>query len=100
MQYYHATTVDNALQINNDGEIKTGCDGIVYLADSPENAVKFVAIRGHHDVVVYTIDVPDESLVEETFDHSLAFFKCKAYGYPENIDLSYVKEAFQYTLNF
>jgi hypothetical protein len=34
MKYYHATKCDNAGSIIQDKEIRTGCDGIVYLADS------------------------------------------------------------------
>lgn len=95
MTYYHATSEDNAIQIINDGEIKTGIDGIVYMADSLENALKFVLFRSWDKVIIFEFDIPDESLVHKTFDHSYKFFQCKSYGYPENIDLSYVKNAWQ-----
>lgn len=98
MFYYHATSPDKALQIVDDGEIKPGIDHIIYLADSVENAVKFVAIRGINPIIVFEIEVPDEALVHETFDHSYTFFECKSYGYPESIDTMCVNDAIEFRL--
>ena len=96
MLYYHATSEDRAMQIVYDGEIKTSIEGIVYLADSYENALKFTILRGYDPIIVFEIEVPDESLIEEQFDHNPRFFQCKSWGYPENIDLSYVKNIYKY----
>ena len=45
MLYYHATSEDNALKIVHDGEMHTSIEGIVYLADSYENALKFTILN-------------------------------------------------------
>lgn len=82
--YYHATPFENLESIMKDQEIHRGCDGVVYLTDKPKDAVKFLAIRGYTKILVLGINL-EEDLVEESFDHSEAFFKCKAYMYPENI---------------
>lgn len=98
MKYYHATGCTNAISIVQDGVIRTGCDGIVYLADSLKHALRFVAIRTFEEpVIVFEIDVPKEEteLVEETFDHSYSFFQCKSYGYPKNIPTSWVTSVFE-----
>lgn len=95
--YFHATTEHNFESIKNDGEIKTGWDGVVYLADSAENALKFISIRAMgKPIVVLEVEL-DENDVEETFDHSFSFFKCKAYGYPNNICLSCLVSAVKYS---
>lgn len=96
MLYYHATSEDNALKIVHDGEIHTSIEGIVYLADSYENALKFTILRGFNPIIVFEIEIPDEALIEEQFDHNPKFFGCKSWGYPENIDLSCVKNIYKY----
>lgn len=83
--YYHATPFENLAPIFSEG-IKTGCDGVIYLANKSEEAARFVAIRGHKKILTIEVKV-DESLVEESFDHSESFFKCKAYLYPKNISI-------------
>lgn len=57
-------------------------DGYVYLADSIENAVKFLSLECS-DIMVFSVHIKksDEKIIDETFDHSIEFFKCKAYGY-------------------
>ena len=90
MKYYHATTEETAKQIMEDGQIRIGLDGVVYLCDKPEDAAKFVAIRGCRKIYVIEVDLDETQAakVEESFDHSEAFFKCKAYVYPESISIS------------
>lgn len=95
-KYYHATTVDNFNSIMNDGVIKTGWDGIVYLTETPQDALKFIALRTFDDIIVLEVEV-DESLVVETFDHSYAFFKCKSYGCRQNISFDQVTSATKYS---
>lgn len=83
--YYHATPFENLGSIFKKGILK-GCDGVVYLTEKPEEAARFVAIRGYKKILVIEVEVEDY-LVKETFDHSEMFFKCKAYSYPYNISI-------------
>lgn len=83
MKFYHATDYENVNSIVDKGLIP-GIDGIIYLADSFENALKFVIFRGYERILVCEIDL-DENQVQETFDHSFTFFGCKAYGYNKKI---------------
>lgn len=76
--YYHATTHEAAESIFKDDYIKPGVDHCIYLCTDPKDACKFLMVRGHKRMVVFEL-VLEESLVEESFDHSEAFFKCKAY---------------------
>ena len=79
--YYHATKPENAGNILMHGLLPSA-DGYVYLADSIENAVKFLALECS-DILVFSVHIKkcDEKNIEETFDHSREFFKCGAYGY-------------------
>lgn len=99
MKYYHATMCTTAISIVHDGVIRTGCDGIVYLADSMDNALRFNGVRTFgEDVVVFEIDIPETEMkfVKETFDHNPEFFQCKSYGYPKNIPTSWVADVMQF----
>lgn len=87
MKYlYHATGLYNLQSIIANG-IQKGNDGIVYMSDTVKNAAKFVAVRGTKDIAVFQIDISklDEQLIEEQFDHSYEFFKCRAWGYSLNV---------------
>ena len=85
--YYHATPFENLESIMvKDQEIRKGCDGVVYLTEKPNDAVKFLVIRGYTKILVIGVNL-EEDMVSESFDHSEAFFKCKAYMYPENISI-------------
>lgn len=46
-RYFHATTHENAKKIMQDGVIRKGMDGGVYICKQPLEAARFVAIRGH-----------------------------------------------------
>lgn len=46
-RYFHATTHENAEKIMQDGVIRKGMDGGVYICKQPLEAARFVAIRGH-----------------------------------------------------
>lgn len=81
--YYHATPYENLASIVVDG-IKSGMEGVVYLTKERDDALKFLAIRGCHDILTVEVLIDSEK-VEETFDHSLQFFKCKAFGYKGDI---------------
>lgn len=97
-KYYHATDTDGFSKILKSGEIKTGIDGIIYMTTSPEDAVKFISVRCINPIYVFEFEVPNPELVEEQFDHSFTFFKCKSYGYPENITIDKDTKAYKYKL--
>ena len=80
--YYHATSMNNLISILNNG-IKPSTDGLVYICENETDAVKFVAIRGFKEILTCKIKMlkADEEKIQETFDHSEAFFKCRAFGY-------------------
>ena len=82
-KYYHATDFENLIPILDEG-LKVGPDGIVYLTETPEDALKFVMLRGLKSILVIEVEV-EEGKVEEQFDHNYNFFKCKAYGHDGDI---------------
>lgn len=88
MTLYHATSYDNLDSIIDNG-IRKSAEGIVYLADSFENAAKFLWVRMIPDIIVFKVEV-DEDKVEEQFDHNYNFFKCRAYGYKGDIGTSMI----------
>ena len=76
-KYYHASSYDNCCSILDKG-IKTDRFGEIFLCKKPEEAARFLVVRGIKDIVAFEIEL-DDSEVKESFDHSEAFFKCKAY---------------------
>jgi len=92
--YYHATPYENLESIMDQGILR-GCDGVVYLTEKPYEAARFVVIRGCNKILVLGIEM-DENLVKESFDHSQAFFKCRAYTYPEDIPADEITEFLKY----
>lgn len=93
--YYHATPFENLEAIMAQG-IRKSRDGVVYLTEKPEEATRFVVIRGYVDILVCEVQI-EEDMVEETFDHSEAFFKCRAYGYSEDIIPDEITSYIKYT---
>lgn len=86
-KYYHATSYDNLTSILCDG-LRTSMEGIVYMTETPIDAVKFVALRMIPKILVVeikTLKKHEENIIETT-DHNYDFFKCKSYGYVGNID--------------
>lgn len=80
---YHATDKRNEEKIMNEG-LLPGIDGGVYFADSPDNALKFIAFKFEaKEVIVLKVRTRelDPKLMEESFDHSEMFFQCKAWVY-------------------
>ena len=86
MKMYHATDEQSARSIIQDGKIKTRF-GEILLTDSVNNALKFLLFRGLDKVIIFEVDV-DESKMLESFDHSEAFFGCKAWMVFEDIPVS------------
>lgn len=52
-RYFHATTHENAKKIMQDGVIRKGMDGGVYICKQPLEAARFVAIRGHETGTIF-----------------------------------------------
>lgn len=75
---------------------KRGWDGCVYLCEKPQDAAKFVAIRGHDEVAVIEVILPANK-VKESFDHSVQFFQCKAFMYEEDIKVRPNAEVVEYS---
>lgn len=94
--YYHATPYENLESIMDQG-IHKGCEGVVYLTEKPEDAAKFVAIRGCRKILVLGMEISDE-FIEESFDHNEVFFKCKAYMYRDDIPADEITEFLKYEL--
>lgn len=77
-RYFHATDFQNLCSIMEQG-LKLSYDGVVYLCEKAEDALKFAVIHCIPKILVIEVDVDDSNIVE-TFDHSEVFFKCKCYG--------------------
>lgn len=82
--FYHATSEDGFYAIMREGVKVVGG---VYLADSYQNAAKFLLIRGVNPIYVIKISGKklDKAKLSESFDHSESFFKCKAYVYDGDV---------------
>lgn len=77
--YYHATKEKNLGSILSQG-LKPGFDGLVYMADTEQNAVQFISLRVYgtdENIIVIQINTEelDKSLFDEGYDHSPEFFK-------------------------
>ena len=94
---YHATNALNYISILESG-LRPGIDGIVYLAETPEDAIKFVIVKGISRILVVEIRVPLElsNTIIETFDHSEAFFKCRAFGSIVPIELDRIVDYYMF----
>ena len=92
--YYHATPFENLESIMALGIFK-GYDGVVYLTEKPEEAARFVAIRGCRQILILGVKL-EEELVNESFDHSQAFFGCRAYTYNNDISVDEITEFLKY----
>lgn len=87
-KYWHATNLDNILEIINKGLLTSkSCDNVIYLCEKEEDAVKFPAIRGIKEILVCEVEV-DEGFIHESFDHNEKFFGCKAYFCEKDIPSS------------
>ena len=95
--YYHASPYENLESIMDQGILR-GCDGVVYLTEYPEEAARFVAIRGCRKILVLGIEMED-NLVEESFDHNPIFFGCRAYMFLGDIPADEITEFKSYEFN-
>lgn len=96
MKYYHATSEEAWKQIKEDTFIKTGCDGVIYLCKDPQEACRFLVLRGIDPIIVLEFEFKVNQ-IKETFDHSQIFFKCRAYSYSKNISILDIKSIKTYT---
>lgn len=87
MKFYHATTMKNAEKILDERIIRHSVGGEVFLCKKPLDACKFLLIRGIKEICVIEVNLRKNS-VEESNDHSEAFFQCKAYTHNGDIELS------------
>lgn len=100
--YYHSTSESNMRQILSDGHIRTSIEGIVYCCETAEDCLKFAAIRALSSQIstgVLKIDVPDDIEVEETFDHSEKFFKCRCWGIPCAVPIEWIDQKGSFVIN-
>lgn len=76
---FHATSYNNLLSILKSG-INTGTDG-VYMCEKPEDAAKFLIVKGIKDILIIEVKIPKnlEVTISESFDHNQNFFKCRAF---------------------
>lgn len=81
--YYHATPMKNRESILQNG-IKVGCDGVTYLTETKEDSIKFLIARDMDGFYIIEV-LLEEDQVEESFDHDMDFFKCRAFSYAELI---------------
>lgn len=96
--YYHATSYENLGSILVDGIKASAIDGVVYMTEKEEDAIKFLYIRGCRDIVTFKIKVADNSKVIETFDHNPVFFKCRCFGYCGDIPCNMIEPSKRYEL--
>lgn len=92
---YHATSYNNLLNIIDSG-LKPGFEGLVYLTENEDDAVKFLLVRGIKDIVTFEVSIDKNDKVVETFDHSYQFFKCRCFGKVGNIPANKVKPSKRY----
>lgn len=96
--YYHASAYENLGSILIRGLKASPIDGLVYMTEKEEDAVKFLYIRGCRDIVTFKITLKDDSRVIETFDHNPAFFKCRCFGYRGDIPFEMIQSSKRYEL--
>lgn len=94
-KYYHATSKWAMYNIIRSGVIRTGALGAICFCEKPEDAMKFVAIRGYEEVDVIEFELPEEK-VKESFDHSFEFWGCRAFTYDKDIVLKGNENVFRY----
>jgi hypothetical protein len=98
MKYYHAAPKETMIKIVGEGRIKKSWDGVVYLCKEAVDSCKFLVMRGMKNMSVIEVEL-DESEVEESNDHSEAFFKCKAYIHSGDIELTGNENVWDYSFD-
>ena len=98
MKFYHATSTENMERIAETGIIKKSWDGVVYLCKDPIDACKFLILRGLRKMCVIETERNEED-VEESFDHSQAFFRCRAYMHKGDIRFTGTEKVEEFTFD-
>lgn len=98
MKYYHAAPKETMMKIVGEGTIKKSWDGMVYLCKEAVDSCKFLIMRGMKEMSVIEVEL-DESEVAESYDHSEAFFKCKAYMHSGDIELTGNENIWDYSFD-
>lgn len=96
--FYHATSMDNLLSIYESGILVDKTVYGIYLCEKPEDCLKFVYLHRLTNVLMLKCKV-DERHVEESFDHSQAFFKCSSYVTDKDIPTKNILEYIRYDLS-
>lgn len=99
--YYHACKESTWQKILDSGEVRKSWDGCVYLCKAPEEAARFIALRLMFEeektiIVLEFEDTLDESKIEEVFDHNESFWKCRCWGYLDNIPTYDITNVYEY----
>jgi hypothetical protein len=98
---YHCTVIENMYNIKVEG-LQRGMEGVIYLAEKPEDAAKFLAVRGIAPERMRIIEIHrrhfDEGFLEESTDHSERFFGCKAYMYGKDIPAKIIRKCNVYVM--
>lgn len=94
--YYHATQTENLESIIKNGLKRNKIENAVFLCERPEDAAKFLRVRGFTQFVIIPVRV-HEKFITESFDHNANFFKCRCWMYhkdvqPRNIDVDNILE--------
>lgn len=98
---YHATEYSNLISILDNGIEARNAEKLVYLAETSDDAVKFLLLRGIKDIVTFKVKIykKDEEKLIETFEHNYNIFKCRAFGYAGNIKPENVEAYKKYQFN-
>lgn len=91
MKYmWHSTDINNLRNIMEQGLLLLNAERVIYLAETENDALRFSMFRGYGVTVTLKVKIykKDEDKLFETFDHSYEYFKCKAFGYSDNIPAS------------
>lgn len=99
--FYHATNIENLASIMSTGLETRNIEKLVYLAETPQDALKFIALRSYPEMLVVKVKIPKkyEHKIIETFDHNYIFFKCRAFGYQGNIPPNMIVGYMKYVRN-
>ena len=98
MKFYHATRLENLQGILTEGLVGK-CEG-VFLCEKPEDAAKFLLVRNIREMLIIEVNIRKNSKkLVESFDHSYAFFKCRAFVYTDNIDTENITNYLIYNFN-
>lgn len=96
--YYHATPYENLGSIVCNGIKANNIEGLVYLCEKEEDAIKFLAIRGIRNFCTFKVIIKKPKFLIETFDHNYMFFKCRCFGYQGDIPADWIEPSKKWEL--